>query len=120
MKPLLIGAILMLIAGTAKAEDVFEIVSTKFKEGISLEEQKQSMAKLNQVVGQFPGFRSRQYYYSSESGRWIDVVLWTDIESAKKASEQAMINPTSSEVFVKMDESSTIFSYYEKVGGISR
>lgn len=109
----------MLFASVAVAGDVFEIVSTKFKEGISIEEQQRAMANLNEVVKQFEGFKSRDYYYSADNGRWVDFVVWSDHELALKASESAMSDPKAGEVFTLMDESSSIFSHYERVGGIT-
>ena len=120
MKSLLIGGIFMLFASTAIAGDVFEIVSTKFKEGTSIEEQKRAMAKLNDVVKQFEGFKSRDYYYSADNGRWIDFVVWSDQELAVKASESAMNDPKAGEVFSLMDENTMIFSHYEIMGGTTR
>jgi hypothetical protein len=38
------------------------------------------MAKLNEVIKTFDGFKSRDYYYSSENGRWIDFVVWESLE----------------------------------------
>jgi len=109
----------MLFANVAISGDVFEIVSTKFKEGISMDEQKRAMANLNEVVKQFEGFKSRDYFYSADSGRWVDFVVWSDHELALKASESAMRDPKAGEVFKLMDDSSSIFSHYERVGGIT-
>jgi len=120
MKSILLGAIFMLFSNVAVAEDVFEIVTTKFKEEVPLAEQKKEMAKLNDIVKQYEGFKSRDYYYSPGNGRWFDFVVWSDLDLAKKASEQAMKNPTAGAIFAKMDENTMIFSYYEKVGGVKK
>ena len=110
----------MLLTNLATAGDVFEVVSVKFKAGINIEEQKKLMMDLNNVIKKFEGFKSRDYYYSVENGRWIDFVAWTDIKLAKKASEQAMTNTLAGNVFSKMDEKSMIFSHYERVGGVKK
>ena len=120
MKALLVGGIFMLFANTAIAGDVFEIVSTKFKEGTPIEKQKKAMAKLNAVVKEFEGFKSRDYYYSADNGRWVDFVVWSDQELAVKASELAMNDPKAGEVFSLMDENTMIFSHYEIMGGTTR
>jgi len=110
----------MLFSNLATAGDAFEVVSVKFNEGVSLEEQKKLMMDLNNVVKKFEGFKSRDYYYSSENGRWIDFVVWSDVKLAKKASEQVMTDPVAGAVISKMDEKSMIFSHYERVGGVKK
>lgn len=104
---------------TAQTTDVYEVVFTKFKEGTTLDAQIAAMAQLNDVVSQFEGFKSRNYFYSEENKHWVDMVVWTDVERAKRASEQAMANPTAGEVFMLMDESAMIFSHYHRQGGIA-
>lgn len=120
MKNLLIGGLIMLFSSVATAGDCFEVVSSKFKDGISLEDQKQLMIKLNDIVKAFDGFKSRDYYYSVENGRWIDFVVWESSEKAKKASEKAMQNPEAGKVFSQIDEKSMIFSHYDRVGGVKK
>lgn len=120
MKQIIIGGLLMLFSNLATAGDVFEVVSLKFNEGVSLEEQKKLMIDLNSIVKKFEGFKSRDYYYSSENGRWIDFVVWSDVKLAKKASEQIMTDPAAGAVVSKMEEKSMIFSHYERVGGVKK
>jgi hypothetical protein len=120
MKQVIIGGLIMLFSSLATAGDAFEVVSVKFNEGVSLEEQKKLMMDLNNVVKKFEGFKSRDYYYSSENGRWIDFVVWSDVKLAKKASEQVMTDPVAGAVISKMDEKSMIFSHYERVGGVKK
>lgn len=120
MKNLLIGGLIMLFSSIATADDTFEVVSMKFKEGISIAEQEKLMAKLNGIVKSFDGFKSRDYFYSKENGRWIDYVVWENLEKAKKASEQAMQNPDAGKVFSQIDEKSMIFSHYDRVGGVKK
>jgi hypothetical protein len=120
MKQIIIGGLIMLFSNLATAGDAFEVVSVKFNEGVSLEEQRKLMMDLNNVVKKFEGFKSRDYYYSSENGRWIDFVVWSDVKLAKKASEQVMTDPVAGAVISKMDEKSMIFSHYERVGGAKK
>ena len=116
----ILGATLMLTANAAVAGDVYEIVLTTFKQNISIEEQREEMARLNDVVCLFDGFKSRDYFYSRENGRWVDFVVWTDLAKAKKASEIAMADPVAGAVFAKIDETSSVFSHYDKVGGVKK
>lgn len=120
MKQIIIGGLIMLFSNLATAGDAFEVVSLKFNEGVSLEEQKKLMMDLNSIVKKFEGFKSRDYYYSSENGRWIDFVVWSDVKLAKKASEQIMTDPAAGAVVSKMEEKSMIFSHYERVGGVKK
>jgi len=117
VKTLLIEGLFMLGSNAAKAEDVFEIVSFKFKENVSMEDQKKALEKLNTCVKKYEGFKSREYYFSKESNSWIDSVVWTSSEDAKKAAEQIMKDPETGKIFSLMDDKSMVFSHYERVGG---
>jgi len=117
---LLLGCLFMLFSNLALATDAFEIVSLKFKDDVKVDEQKKLMADLNGVIQKFEGFKSRDYFYSPENGRWIDFVVWSDVKLAKKASEAALNDPKAGAVFSKIDEKTMIFSHYEKVGGVKK
>lgn len=119
MKRLLTG-VLFLISATTSAEPTYEIVHTKFKPEISLEEQKELMATLNQIVQEFDGFESRSYFYSEELNAWVDVVTWTNSQSALIANELAMKNAEALKVFAYMDEKNMIFSHYKQIDSISK
>ncbi len=110
----------MLFSNGAVAGDAFEIVSVKFMDGVNIEEQKKLMMELNNLIKKFAGFKSRDYYYSNENGRWIDFLVWSDVSLAKKASEQMMTDPVAADVISKMDEKTMIFSHYERVGGVKK
>ena len=118
MKETLLTGLLLINAATATADDAFEIISLQFKSEVSLEQQQQAMSSLNDIVKEFSGFKSRDYFYSQENGRWIDLVVWSDINLAKQASADVMQNPAAGAVFSLMDENSMIFSYYSRVDGI--
>lgn len=120
MRILLLGGLIMLFSQIASADDCFEVVSHKFNDGVTLDKQKRLMEKLNDIVKTFDGFKSRDYYYSKENGRWIDFVVWESLEKAKKASEQAMQNSEAGKVFSQIEEKSMIFSHYDRVGGIGK
>lgn len=120
MKQTLLGGLLMLFSNVATAGDVFEIVTAQFKDNIPLQEQTEAMAMLNDVVRRFDGFKSRDYYYSAENGHWVDFVVWTDLQLAKAASEQATADPVAGAVFARLEEVSVIFSHYERMGGVKK
>ena len=116
----ILGVLFMLISNLSFAGDVFEIVSFKFKDGVKVEEQKKLMVELDKVLIGYEGFKSRDYYFSPEDGRWIDLVVWTDVKLAKKASDTAMKDPKAAVVFSKIDDKTTVFSHYERVGGVKK
>ena len=116
----LIGILIMAITSSAFANDSYEIISFKYKQGVSFEQQQQSIESLNAIVEKFDGFKSRVFYYSEDNKRWFDFITWESIEDAKAASEQVMANPQALEVFDLMDEESMIFSYYNKMGGVTK
>ena len=119
MKNVILGSAMLLSSSIAIAEDAFEIISMKFKDKISFEEQKQAMSTLNSVVTTFKGFKARDYFYSEENQRWIDFIVWSDLSLAKKASESAMKNPIATDVFALMEEKNMIFSYYSRINGVN-
>lgn len=100
-----------------ETDHAVEIVSFEFAKETDLNEQKEMMSELNQIVKTLDGFKSRNYYYSSENGRWIDFVIWRDLGLAERASEKMMNTPRAKLAFSKIDEKSMIFSHYNWVGG---
>lgn len=97
-----------------------EIVSFRFKDEVSFEDQRLLMSVLNEKLVDYDGFNSRDYYYSVENRRWLDFVVWSDVTLAKTASESMMNDPQAVSVFSKIDEKTMIFSHYEKVGGVKK
>ena len=95
-----------------------EIVSFRFRDEVSLEDQKLMMSILNEKLVSYEGFISRDYYYSVDNGRWIDFVVWSDVKLAKKASEAVMSDPKAGAIFSKIDDKTMIFSHYERGGGV--
>ncbi|MGX9416209.1 hypothetical protein ACXJY6_12020 [Vibrio sp. RC27] len=105
-----------MLASSMSSASTYEIVSTKFIDGIEYHEQKLAMETLNSVVQRFEGFQSRRYFYSEELNRWTDIVVWENANLAQAASMQAMENAKAQKVFSKMDIESSIFSHYQAVG----
>lgn len=108
------------ISKVLDSKPAHEIVSFRFKDDISLEDQKLLMCVLNEKLVSYDGFNSRDYYYSVENGRWIDFVVWSDVNLAKRASESILNDPQAGSVFSKIDEKTIIFSHYERVGGVKK
>ncbi|WP_422081432.1 hypothetical protein [Ulvibacterium sp.] len=91
---------------------VLEMVLWKSKEGISTATAKKSFTRLNDFVRDQPGFISRKTSLA-EDGRFLDIVLWTDMASAKAASEKAMKNKDLVEIFSTIDEREMVFQHFE-------
>jgi len=91
---------------------IVEMVLWKSKEGIGIEEAKNAITTLNDFVKQQPGFISRKTALA-EDGMFLDIVLWTDLASAKTASEKAMQNEKTSKVFSTIDEKEMTFQHFE-------
>ncbi len=92
--------------------NIMEMVLWKFKDGINIEQGKKSVLKLNEFASKQPGFISRKTAISEE-GKFLDIILWTDLESAKLASEKAMQNEMTTTIFSTMDENEMIFQYFK-------
>lgn len=120
MKNKTLGVILMAIASFVNAEESYEIVSFSYKEEIPFSLQKIATESLNDIVSRFPGFKSREYYYSEENNRWFDFVTWESITAAKAASEKVMNDPEAMKLFTLMDKESMIFSHYKALGGVRK
>lgn len=99
---------------------VHEIVSFEFRQEVTLEDQKNLMMELNHVVKKLDGFQARNYYYSNETNRWMDIVVWTDFAQAQKALDQIMTDSKAALVFSKIDKKTMIFSHYNWVNGVEK
>jgi len=121
MKNLIIGLIALAVfsckqSGTIKSKmeqaKTVEMVLWKAKSGISTEDAKSAIVKLNQVVETFPGFISRTTSIA-EDGQFLDIVLWRDLESALTASDQVMKNEDLIPIFSTIEEKEMIFKHFE-------
>lgn len=101
-------------------KESFEIVSFAFNPEVSLETQLASLEALNDIVKELKGFKARDYYYSEESQRWFDFIIWERLEDAQAASKQIMSNPKALEIFALMDEQTMSFSHYKRLGGVTQ
>ena len=121
MKKIIFNLIVLLAAscgqsGTKKSKmeqaHIVEMVLWKSKEGIGTEEAKNAIVQLNDFVKHQPGFVARKTALA-EDGKFLDIVLWTDLKSAKTASEKAMKNESLIPIFSTIDEKEMIFQHFE-------
>lgn len=101
--------------GTKKSNmekaQIVEMVLWKSKEGVSTADAKNAIIQLNEFVQQQPGFVSRKTALA-EDGKFLDIVLWTDLNAAKTASEKAMKNEKLIPIFSTIDEKEMIFQHF--------
>lgn len=91
---------------------IIEIVMWKSVDGISPEEAKKSITKLNDFVGQQPGFVARKTALA-EDGKFLDVVYWEDLKSAQTAAEKAMKTESLIPIFSTIDQKEMLFKHFE-------
>lgn len=121
MKNLIIG-LTVLTALSCKQSDtkksnmeqakIIEMVMWNSVEGINLEDAKKSITKLNEFVSKQPGFVARKTSLA-EDGKFLDIVYWTDLNSAKAASEKAMKTEELIPIFSTIDQKEMVFQHFE-------
>lgn len=98
---------------------IIEMVMWKSVNGVSPEEAKKSIIKLNNFVSKAPGFIAR-HTALAEDGKFLDIVYWTDLKSAKEASEKAMETEQLIPVFRMIDQKEMVFQHFEIFNSIKK
>ncbi len=78
--------------------NVVEVVLFEAYQGYSKEEVETALASLNNIVKLYYGFVERTTA-SNGDGKYIDIVYWTDMKSAKDAATDLAKNPEAAAVF---------------------
>ena len=91
---------------------IIEMVLFKTNKGVNQETTKKAMTELNDFLSNQKGFVSRKTSVS-EDGQYLDLVFWTDLSSAKSASEKAMQNPKAMEAFSVINQKQMTFKHFE-------
>lgn len=94
-----------------KKATIVELVLFKKNNEISQAEAENQMSELNEFISKQSGFISRKTSVSDD-GEFLDIVFWTDLESATIASEKAMKNPKTLKTFEVIDEKSMTFKHF--------
>ena len=89
-----------------------EVVIFSLKQGVNDVEGKKALETLSECVQGYPGFIGRKLG-KNEAGRWMDLVYWTDHQSALSAAEQVMQNPDALKVFELIDEETMIMYHFD-------
>lgn len=91
---------------------IVEMVYFDTKENVIPEQAKEAITVLNVFLSKQEGFVYRTTSCSKE-GKYLDLIYWTDMASAKAASEKAMKTPEVSATFDLTEEKDMIFTYFE-------
>ncbi|CAL2087370.1 conserved hypothetical protein [Tenacibaculum sp. 190524A05c] len=91
---------------------IIELVLWEFRDNVNIQQGKEYVLKLNEFVKMQPGFISRITSVTKE-GKFLDIIYWSDLASAKKASEKAMENEMTTTIFSTMNEKGMIFQHFE-------
>jgi antibiotic biosynthesis monooxygenase (ABM) superfamily enzyme len=83
---------------------IIEVVINKVKPGYSREEVIDAAQALSQLIQHYPGFISRTLSVAESSQEWVDIVHWTDLESAHRAAEAVMKDEACLKLFSMIDE----------------
>lgn len=94
----------------AKKVGTIELVIFKTKAEYSKAEIIEAAKAVNPIVEQFDGFIGRKLA-SNDEGIWTDIVYWTDLASAEKASQEVMKSETCKKFFGMIDEESMQFMH---------
>ncbi len=78
--------------------NVVEVVLFEVNPNYSKETAENALTSLNDVLKMQDGFIKRTTA-STEDGKYIDIVYWTDIKSAKRAAEDVLKNEKAAKVF---------------------
>jgi len=91
---------------------VIEMVLFRTNEGIKPEEAKTELKKLNDFLTKQKGFISRKTAVADD-GQYLDIVYWTDLNTAKAASDKAMQDPDTLKVFNIIEQKTMLFKHFE-------
>lgn len=88
-----------------------ELVLFQAREGVDTDSARQAFLDLNQVVEGFDGFVARRTAIA-EDGQYLDMIYWTELDLALKASEEAGKDKTAQKSFALMEEKGMIFKHF--------
>jgi hypothetical protein len=94
-----------------KKATVIEMVLFNINEGITTEFAQKELIKINDFLVNQPGFVSREISLS-DTGQFLDLVYWTDMDSAKIAAEKAMQDPEFLKICRIIDEKTELFKHF--------
>ncbi|NMH88095.1 hypothetical protein [Flavivirga algicola] len=101
-----------LIMTTPKQGDakVVELVLFKTKPEFTKDQMVDAAKNINPILEKYNGYISRKLSITDD-GKWTDIVYWTDLKSAEKASKHILEDPLAQKYFAMIDETSMEFSH---------
>lgn len=93
---------------------IHEFISSKFKPGISLDEQQRTMDGLDAALRGQPGFRSRRCFFSEAEGRWMVHLAWDDEEAIERSGTALDESDDVSDLYQNFDVTAIVYGRYEQ------
>ena len=72
------------------------------------------MRGIGPLVSRIEGFVSRNFFFSPESGLWLEMIAWSNIESARAGEQEVMQSPEGGALFSRIDSDSVVFGHFRK------
>jgi hypothetical protein len=94
--------------------EAIEVVIFRAKSGVTDKQLQTAALGITPILKEMPGFIGR-VFGASEDGKYIDVVHWKDLPSAKAAAEKVMSIPKCGEFFGVIDQNQMQFMHFTKV-----
>ncbi len=91
---------------------IVEVIKGKPKKGMHLEDAKSAIISLNVFFEKQTGFIARKTALAAD-GVFMDIVYWTDMNSARIASKNAIESDILVPISNTMDEETMTIQYYE-------
>ncbi|MDO5980315.1 antibiotic biosynthesis monooxygenase family protein [Flavivirga spongiicola] len=93
---------------------VVELVLFKTKPEFTKTQVVNAAKNINPVLEKHKGYLSRKLSIT-EDGQWMDVVYWTDLESAENASKHILENKLAQKYFEMIDDSTVEFNHFNVI-----
>ena len=94
-----------------KKATVIEMVLFKINEGVTIEFAQKELIRVNEFLVEQEGFISRKISISDE-GQFLDIVFWTDMNSAMAAAKNLMQIPEAIKNFSVIDQKTVLFKHF--------
>ncbi|MEX0730989.1 MAG: hypothetical protein WED00_11435 [Aquisalimonadaceae bacterium] len=92
-------------------DGTIEVTIFRGIDGVTENHMQAASRNVTPLLAEMPGFISRQFG-ASEDGKYIDIVQWADLESAKAAAEKVKGIPICDAYFGLIDRDSMDFTVF--------
>ncbi len=97
---------------TLQEPNVVEVVLFEANPGYSPQDVEEALSSLNDVVKLYYGFVKRTTAYNGD-GKYVDIVYWTDMKSAKDAAADVMQNQKAAKAFEVIEPESVQMYHFD-------